>query len=90
MRMSEFERKTITFMACLQDAYRDDEDKESHAISRLQLESGNLTEDFTAMIYAIYLIYKEITGDDVDVFGFTHIVNRLVFQRLMEDEIKIE
>ena len=32
------------------------------------------------------MIETNITEEDIDVFGFTHIINRLVLQRLMEDK----
>ena len=53
---------------------------------KIELEEENLTDDFTAMIMAVHLLYISITGDDeVDLIGFTHMVNRLVFQWLMEN-----
>lgn len=36
---------------------------------------------FFAIIQAFFILYKRITGDDkIDMLGFTHILNRLVFQ----------
>ena len=53
---------------------------------KIELEEENLTDDFTAMSMAVHLLYISITGDDeVDLIGFTHMVNRLVFQWLMEN-----
>lgn len=85
MDKNKFNQKILTFTVGLQDMYRDEEDRESAAISKLDLKEEELTEDFTAMIYAVWILYGKITGDDVDVFGFTHIANRLVLQKLMEE-----
>lgn len=43
------------------------------------------TEDFTAMLVAMHLIYQTMTGDeDGDLIGFTHMLNRLAVQFTME------
>jgi hypothetical protein len=80
-----FEQKALYFLTALQDVYRDEENKESINI-KLDLEEETLTEDFTAMIYALYLLYREITGDDTDIIGFTHICNRLAIQHALKEE----
>ena len=54
----------------------------------LEMEEKSLTEDFTAMLYAMYMLYMEITGDETDIIGFTHILNRLALQQIMEKEEK--
>ena len=81
----QFEEKVLHFAAALSDVYKEDEDKESCEMSPLELREEELTEDFTAMIYAQYALYKRITGDDIDILGFTHVMNRLAFQQLMKD-----
>lgn len=68
------------------DVYKNEEEKESTGLIPLELKDEELTEDFTAMIYAMWSIYNLITEDDVDVIGFTHIINRLVIQEFMEDK----
>lgn len=85
MEKDKFDQKILTFMIALQDMYRDEDDREGTVLSKLDLNEEELTEDFTAMVYAIWVLYRRITGDDVDIMGFTHIVNRLAFQRLMEE-----
>lgn len=85
MEKDKFDQKILTFMIALQDMYRDEDDREGAVLSKLDLNEEELTEDFTAMVYAIWVLYRRITGDDVDIMGFTHIVNRLAFQRLMEE-----
>ncbi|MDR2024041.1 MAG: hypothetical protein LBQ71_12560 [Hungatella sp.] len=80
-----FDQKILTFTVALSDMYRDEEEREGSFVSKLDLTEEELTEDFTAMIYAVWVFYKKITGDDVDILGFTHIANRLVFQKFIEE-----
>lgn len=89
--MGKFDDKVLHFVAALTDAYRNEEEKESTGLIPLELKNEELTEDFTAMIYAMWAIYVDITKESVDVIGFTHIINRLVFQKFVEDKgIKLD
>lgn len=81
----QFEQKLLHFAAALSDVYKDEYEKEGVTLSRLELKEDELTEDFTAMIYAQWALYKGVTGDNVDILEFTHIINRLVFQQIMKD-----
>lgn len=81
----QFERKILHFATALSDVYKDEEEKEGTVLSPLELKEEELTEDFTAMIYAQWALYRRVTEDDIDVLGFTHIVNRLVLQKIMGD-----
>lgn len=37
------------------------------------------------MIYAQWSLYVKITGEEIDVLEFSHIVNHLVVQQLLKD-----
>lgn len=53
----------------------------------MEFNEEELTEDFTAMIFAVFVVYKTIADDeDVDFIGFTHLANRLAVQHLMEEK----
>lgn len=82
----QFEQKILHFAVALNDVYKDGEEKESLAMPALELKEESLTEDFTAMIYAMWTMYIKVTGDDIDIIGFTHIVNRLALQQLLKDK----
>lgn len=84
--MDKFNNKVLHFVSALTDVYREEEEKESTALPALDFAEEELTEDFTAMIYAMWGMYCKITDDNIDVFGFTHVMNRLVLQKLMEDK----
>lgn len=80
-----FETKCLYFISALKDIYRDSENKESMDI-KLELKNDTLTEDFTAMLFAMFMFYVQITEDETDFVGFTHILNRLAMQYVMRKE----
>lgn len=82
MKLEKFEQKVLIFITNLNNSYRDEEDRED--AGKLELKESELTEDFTAMLYALYLHYSRLTGDDIDFISFTHLCNRLAIQHLME------
>ncbi|MFQ7610072.1 hypothetical protein [Blautia marasmi] len=85
MNKQEFNERVEKFVTVLRDLYLDEDEREGTEIPKIELNEDNLTDDFTAMIMAVHLLYSSITGDDeVDLIGFTHMVNRLVFQWLMK------
>lgn len=89
--MEKFNDKVLHFVTALIDVYKNAEEKESTGLIPLELKNEELTEDFTAMIYAMWATYVNITKESVDVIGFTHIINRLVFQKFVEDKgIKLD
>ena len=82
-----FERKIAIFTQLLMDAYRD-EDERGMFGEELKINSESITEDVTAIIYAVYIFVSEVTGEDEDIIGFTHMMNRLVFQNLLEKKVQ--
>ena len=85
MNKQEFNERVDKFVTVLRDIYLDEEEREGTEIPKIELNEDNLTDDFTAMIMAVHLLYIGITGHDTDLIGFTHIANRLVFQWLLEN-----
>lgn len=82
--MSKFKNKIVCFLSALGNVYKDEENRED--FPKLDIESGELTEDFTAMLYAMTYMYQRITEDDIDIIGFTHILNRLAIQDVMKEK----
>lgn len=80
--MSDYEKKVLSFAIGIQNAYKDEEEREEQP--KLKLTNEGLTEDFTAMLSAMHVMYIQLTDDDVDLIGFTHLLNRLSMQHLME------
>ncbi|WP_302419801.1 hypothetical protein [Blautia marasmi] len=91
MSEQEFNKRVEMFVTSLRDLYLDIVEREGTEMPKIELKEENLTDDFTAMIMAVHLLYISITGDDeVDLIGFTHMVNRLVFQWLMRNKEREE
>lgn len=83
--MNKLNDKVLKFVVALQDMYKDEEEREAINLSKLELREEDLTEDFTAMLLAVFFLYEDATGDDIDFLGFTHLANRLAVQYLMEE-----
>lgn len=84
--MKPFERKAFTFYTMILNAYRDEEDM-TPAVPKLRL-GDDATEDITAMMMAMMLFCKQVapeTVEDMDVIGFTHLLNRVAIQYVFED-----
>lgn len=88
MNKNEFDKRIEKFVTALRDLYLDVDEREGTEMPKIELKEENLTDDFTAMIMAVHLLYVSITGDDVDLIGFSHIANRLVFQWLFKNSNK--
>ena len=82
--MKKIEEKALHFIAALLDVYRDEENRELEAFSKLEL-TEDITEDFTAMLLAMNYLLDRITGDsENDLIDFTHMLNKLAIQYIME------
>lgn len=84
--MNNFDNKIAVFIVALTDVYKPEDNRELSCLPPIEFKEESLTEDFTAMIYAQWGLYNSITGDYVDIVGFTHILNRLVLQKIMEEK----
>lgn len=79
----KFNDKVLNFIIMISNAYRSEENQE--LTQQMKIDDGELTEDFTAMIFALNMFFNKITGEDVNVLDFTHLMNKLVVQHLLED-----
>lgn len=83
--MDKFQNKASCFLHAIGSAY-DGATGEEESFPKLELKEEELTEDFTAMLVALSVLYKRITGDDTDLIGFTHVLNRLAIQHIMKKD----
>lgn len=83
--MTTTEKKAMHFIAALSDVYRDEESRELQAYSAIEF-SDDVTEDFTAMLIAMNLIFDRITGHEGDLIDFTHVLNKLAVQHIMDGD----
>lgn len=79
----KFNNKILTFLTLIANAYRNEENQEH--TQQMTLDNENITEDFTAMIFALNMFFNRVTGQDIDIIDFTHLMNKLAFQHLMDD-----
>ena len=85
MKMTKTQEKAFHFLAALGDVYRDEESRELEAFSAIEF-SDDVTEDFTAMLIAMSLIFERITGHEGDLIDFTHVLNKLAVQHIMDGD----
>ncbi len=81
--MKNIEEKALQFLTALSDAYQDEENRQLEAFGKMEF-SEDATEDFTAMLLAMKNIYDRVSGSDGDLIDFTHILNKLAVQCIME------
>lgn len=75
--------KIMNFIAIIINAYRAEGNQEP--VQKMQLTNDNLIEDFTAMVYALNMFFDEVTGQEIDIIDFTHLLNKLVVQNLLKN-----
>lgn len=86
--MTKIEEKIMAFVTAMTDVYRDEESRELEAFGKMDF-SEDVTEDFTAMLVAMKIIFNKITSDtDSDIIDFTHLLNKLAVQYVMEGDDK--
>ena len=81
--------KAIHFLTAIMDVYRDEEKRELEMLSSLKF-SDDVTEDFTAMLLAMKVVFDRVTGGDMDIIDFTHVLNKLAVQYVMENEGELQ
>lgn len=87
--MNKINEKALCFLAALMDVYRDEEHRELDAFTGIEF-SDDVTEDFTAMLLAMKVIFDRVVDSDSDLIDFTHILNKLAVQHIMDGERKNE
>jgi hypothetical protein len=83
--MNTTQKKAMHFLTALADVYRDEDNRELEAFSKMEF-SDDITEDVTAILLAMKVFVDRITGDDGDIIDFTHMLNKLAVQYVMERE----
>lgn len=73
--MLSIEDKSEVFLAALRDAYLDETDREMPGYAKLS-PSDNFADDLAAMLIAAKEIFEEICGEELDLLGFTYLLNR--------------
>lgn len=84
--MKKLEQKSICFLKALLDVYRDEENRELSAFS----VDDDVTEDITALLVAMKVVVERISEFDGDIIDFTHMLNKLAVQLIMENHGEVE
>ena len=83
MKIKKTEEKALHFIAALADVYRDEENRELVAFPKMKI-TNEFTEDFTAMLLAMSVMCEQLTGYEGDLIDFTHMLNKLAIQHIMD------
>ena len=81
--MTDVKEKAMQFLTALMDVYRDEENRELEAFSKMEI-GEDVTSDFTAMLLAMQVIVDRLIGFDGDLIDFTHMLNKLAVQCVLE------
>ena len=87
--MKKVERMAVHFFTALADVYRSEEDRELDALEPVEF-TDDVTEDFTAMLLAMKVMVEKLAGWDGDIIDFTHMLNKLAVQYVMENNGEID
>lgn len=79
----KFNDKVMNFLIAIANVYKSEENQD--AVQTMELNDENITEDLTALLYAFEVFFHQITGEGMDIIDFTHLLNKLAFQHLMDD-----
>lgn len=90
MNQIRIEEKARAFQLAMSDLYNDPEHRNPENYIKLDAEDGqDMTEDFLAMIIAMYYLYRMFSdGGKEDLLGFTHLLNRIAVNYLLEPDAK--
>lgn len=81
--MTPIEEKGLRFITALADVYRDEEKRELDAFSKLKM-TDDFTDDVTAMLVAMHVVVERLTDYGGDLIDFTHMLNKLAVQHIIE------
>lgn len=81
MKNKNFESLLINVYSNLNNVFREDDDIEP--VMKVEDEEVN-EEFFTAELIAMCMQFKNLTGQEVDLIDFTHILNKLAFQYIQD------
>ena len=87
--MKNIEQKVEYFVNALLDVYRDKEERRLVEMPKLDLLE-DMTEDFTAMLLAMDLVFYQMTKQDDSLtndglIDFTHILNKLAVRYIVNE-----
>ena len=85
--MNKIQKKALHIFEAIANVYRSEENDCPEVCGNLRF-SEDVTEDFTAMLVAMSLVFDRIVGGNGDLIDFTHVLNKLAVQYIMDGERK--
>ena len=79
------EEKAVHFLTALADVYRDEEHRGLDAFPKMRI-TDEYTKEITDMLLGMHFIVERLTGYDGDLIDFTHTLNKLAVQHIMEKQ----
>lgn len=79
--------KVLQLLTAIMDAFREEEKRELSFFPKLELDD-DLTGDVTALLLAMKTFVENIVSFDGDLIDFTHLLNKLAVQFVVEQEGK--
>lgn len=79
----KFNDKVMNFLIAIANVYKSEENQD--VVQTMELNDENITEDLTALLYAFEVFFHKVTGEGMDIIDFTHLLNKLAFQHLMDN-----
>lgn len=83
--LNAVEKKAYVFTHALLDMYKDKDSRKTLDMEKLEL-GQDFTQDLTAMLIALSTVYDVVTSEygDKDLIEFTHLLNSLAVQYILD------
>lgn len=78
----EMQNLIVNVSSNMNNIFREEDDVELYI--PVDLNTVDANDLFTAEMLSLYLQFKKLTGNDVDLLGFIAILNKLAFQYLQD------
>lgn len=82
--MSNMNDKAMVLYRALCNAYMDEENRSYD--TKLKFNEEHFEKDITAMLFAVFMIFIRLTKTEMDILEFTHVLNKLAVQNLLENQ----
>lgn len=80
MKDERLQNKLI-FYTAIQDAFRDEDDRELNSVGKIELSEGKeCNDEILDLFYAFNAVFNKLTGSECDPLDFINILIRLLFQ----------
>lgn len=83
--LNAVEKRAYVFTHALLDMYKDKDNRKTLDMEKLEL-GQDFAQDLTAMLIALSTVYDMVTAghDDKDLIEFTHLLNSLAVQHILD------